>query len=157
MSGLRSPRAAADCKVARLAPPPASSSCLGVRLLVVIGVRVAQVRIDAAFPVPFLDPHHLPHHGGLAVFGCYLGLALRRTAGTIWRRCLITHSHVSPLAGHRGHHPARTIIWPGRERGTSFVVAPGEPAEFLIGMRGGTAGPRTGILTWVIVRADQHI
>jgi hypothetical protein len=139
-------------------PPRKGSSGLALRLLAVLGVRVVQVRIHPAFPVRFLDPHHLPHHDGLAVFGCHLGLALRRTAGAARRRCLITHSHASPLAGYRGYHPARIIIWPkSAVNAASLVVAPGEPAEFLIGVRGGAASPRTGTFTWVIVRADQHI
>jgi hypothetical protein len=33
-----------------------------------LGVRVVQVGIDPAFPVPFLHPHHLAHQGCFAGF-----------------------------------------------------------------------------------------
>ena len=58
------------------------------------GVRVVQVRIDPAFPAAFLHPHHLPHHRGLMVFGCYLGPAVCLAAATVRLRCLITHDYV---------------------------------------------------------------
>ena len=58
-----------------------------------VGAGVIQLGIDAAFAVPFLHPHHLAHLGGLAFFGCRLGAAVRRTAGSVRRRCLITHGH----------------------------------------------------------------
>lgn len=79
-----------------------------------IGVGVIQIRIDPAFPMPFLHAHHLAHHVGLVLlFGRYLGTAARLTAGAVRRRCLITHGHALHTGWAPGASPAATIIWPG--------------------------------------------
>src|SRR5215472_6165503 len=78
-----------------------------------IGVGVIQIRIDPAFPMPFLHAHHLAHHRGLMLFGRYVGTAARLTAGAGRRRCLITHGHALHTGWAPGTSPAATIIWPG--------------------------------------------
>ena len=67
-----------------------------------IGVGVIQISIDPAFPVPFLHAHHLAHHGGLVLFGRYIGTAARLTAGAVRRRCLIAHGHALHTGWHLG-------------------------------------------------------
>jgi len=42
-----------------------------------ISVRAVKLRLDPAFPVPFLRAKHVPHHGGLAGFVQHVRLAAR--------------------------------------------------------------------------------
>jgi hypothetical protein len=64
-------------------------------------------------------------------------------------------AHLLNLSAHMT--ALRTCLREGRAAGGSVVVGFGEPAEFLVGMRGRAPHLDTAAVTGVSVRADQHV